>query len=110
MTKMMKTVSPFQWNAFYVSCEILIILLICANAVTEDDIEQGGNSSSQSALIESTRPPLSVIIPVYRRDCQEEVYAGSHTYPGQGVYLLKFDNSYSLWRSKTLYYRVYYTR
>jgi hypothetical protein len=31
-------------------------------------------------------------------------------YPGQGVYLLKFDNSYSLWRSKTLYYRVYYTR
>jgi hypothetical protein len=47
---------------------------------------------------------------VYRRDCHEEVYAGSHTYPGQGVYLLKFDNSYSLWRSKTLYYRVYYTR
>ncbi|KAH8027070.1 hypothetical protein HPB51_002015 [Rhipicephalus microplus] len=39
-----------------------------------------------------------------------EVYAGSHLYPGQGVYLLKFDNSYSLWRSKTLYYRVYYTR
>jgi len=31
-------------------------------------------------------------------------------YPGRGVYLLKFDNSYSLWRSKTLYYRVYYTR
>ncbi|KAJ8895072.1 hypothetical protein PR048_000397 [Dryococelus australis] len=47
---------------------------------------------------------------LYRRDCQEEVYAGSHLYPGQGIYLLKFDNSYSLWRSKTLYYRVYYTR
>lgn len=79
----------------------------------EDDVEQGGTPSSHSALMDpsgSGRPPISVIIPVYRRDCQEEVYAGSHTYPGQGVYLLKFDNSYSLWRSKTLYYRVYYTR
>ncbi len=47
---------------------------------------------------------------IIRRDCHEEVYAGSHAYPGQGVYLLKFDNTYSLWRSKTLYYRVYYTR
>jgi hypothetical protein len=47
---------------------------------------------------------------ITRRDCHEEVYAGSHAYPGQGVYLLKFDNTYSLWRSKTLYYRVYYTR
>lgn len=75
----------------------------------EDDIEQGGHASD-SALNDSNKPPMSVIIPVYRRDCQEEVYAGSHTYPGQGVYLLKFDNSYSLWRSKTLYYRVYYTR
>ncbi|KAG8177414.1 hypothetical protein JTE90_020442 [Oedothorax gibbosus] len=56
------------------------------------------------------KPPTTVVIPVYRRDCHEEVYAGSHHYPGQGVYLLKFDNSYSLWRSKTLYYRVYYTR
>lgn len=50
------------------------------------------------------------IVPVYRRDCQNEVYAGSHNYPGEGVYLLKFDNSYSLWRSKTLYYRVYYSQ
>ena len=46
----------------------------------------------------------------FRRDCHSEVYAGTHQYPGQGVYLLKFDNTYSLWRSKTLYYRVYYTR
>lgn len=56
------------------------------------------------------RPPLSIIIPVYRRDCHKEVYAGSHPYPGEGVYLLKFDNSYSLWRSKTLYYRIYYSQ
>ncbi|GFR33459.1 golgi resident protein GCP60 [Trichonephila clavata] len=69
-----------------------------------NDIEKGITPLS------SDKPPLSVVIPVYRRDCHEEVYAGSHNYPGQGVYLLKFDNSYSLWRSKTLYYRVYYTR
>lgn len=56
-----------------------------------------------------TKPTVMEIVPVYRRDCQTEVYAGSHSYPGKGVYLLKFDNSYSLWRSKTLYYRVYYT-
>ena len=56
------------------------------------------------------RPPTDEIIPVYRRDCHQQVHAGSHQYPGSGVYLLKFDNSYSLWRSKTLYYRVYYTR
>ncbi|XP_023334195.1 Golgi resident protein GCP60 isoform X5 [Eurytemora carolleeae] len=55
-------------------------------------------------------PPTTCIVPIYRRDCHEEVYAGSHNYPAQGVYLLKFDNTFSLWRSKTLYYRVYYTR
>lgn len=55
-------------------------------------------------------PPSSIIIPVYRRDSHQEVYVGRHQYPGQGIYLLKFDNSYSLWRGKTLYYRVYYTR
>ncbi|KAF4528247.1 hypothetical protein B566_EDAN014405 [Ephemera danica] len=76
-----------------------------------EDLEQG----SGLALGGNTRgvanhPPISIVVPVYRRDCQEEVYAGSHSYPGSGVYLLKFDNSYSLWRSKTLYYRVYYTR
>ncbi|KAI0226191.1 Golgi resident protein GCP60 [Lamellibrachia satsuma] len=67
------------------------------------DVEKGSGK-------EIKQPPTDEIIPVYRRDCHEEVYCGSHMYPGQGVYLLKFDNSYSLWRSKTLYYRVYYTR
>ena len=66
------------------------------------DVEQGKKVDN--------KPPTDEIIPVYRRDCHEEVYCGSHSYPGRGVYLLKFDNSYSLWRSKTLYYRVYYTR
>jgi len=50
------------------------------------------------------------VLPVLRRNSHEEVIVGSHLYPGQGVYLLKFDNSYSLLRSKTLYYRVYYTK
>ncbi|CAG5136851.1 unnamed protein product [Candidula unifasciata] len=68
------------------------------------DVEKGPSKKTEN------KPPTDEIIPVYRRDCHEEVYCGSHTYPGQGVYLLKFDNSYSLWRSKTLYYRVYYSR
>jgi len=75
------------------------------NPENEGDAESGGRG-----LLVDSGPPTSCIIPIYRRDCHEEVYAGSHTYPRQGIYQLKFDNSYSLWRSKTLYYRVYYTR
>lgn len=73
--------------------------------ILPNDLETGS-----IAMNGITKPLLTEIVPVYRRDCQNEVYAGSHQYPGQGVYLLKFDNSYSLWRSKTLYYRVYYTQ
>ncbi|KAG5672164.1 hypothetical protein PVAND_002317 [Polypedilum vanderplanki] len=78
-----------------------------------DDLECGGSQNqlptkSTSSLLD--RPPLSIIVPVYRRECQNEVYCGSHVYPGEGTYLLKFDNSFSLWRSKTLYYCVFYTR
>ncbi|XP_072545997.1 Golgi resident protein GCP60 isoform X2 [Salminus brasiliensis] len=60
--------------------------------------------------IGNSLPLVNEVVPIYRRDSHEEVYAGSHHYPGHGVYLLKFDNSYSLWRSKVVYYRVYYTR
>ena len=67
-------------------------------------------SPEEKAKKNANKPVLDEIVPVYRRDCHEEVYAGSHQYPGRGVYLLKFDNSYSLWRSKSVYYRVYYTR
>jgi hypothetical protein len=69
------------------------------------DIEKGSGSTNKPP-----KPRQDEIVPIYRRDCHEEVYAGSHVYPGHGVYLLKFDNSYSLWRSKTLYYRVYYSK
>lgn len=75
----------------------------------EEDEGTDPEVGARAALVDKG-PPTSVIIPIYRRDCHEEVYAGTHTYPGQGVYLLKFDNTYSLWRSKTLYYRVYYTK
>ncbi|EJD75819.1 hypothetical protein LOAG_17104 [Loa loa] len=71
------------------------------------DVESG--SSVREKQMGQSKPHVDEIVPIYRRDCHEEVYAGSHVYPGQGVYLLKFDNSYSLWRSKTLYYRVYYS-
>ncbi|KAG7327926.1 hypothetical protein KOW79_007870 [Hemibagrus wyckioides] len=57
----------------------------------------------------SVVPRVSEVVPLFRRDSHENVYAGSHQYPSPGVYLLKFDNSYSLWRSKVVYYRVYYT-
>jgi hypothetical protein len=69
------------------------------------DIEKGSRSSNKPP-----KPYQDEIVPIFRRDSHEEIYAGSHSYPGHGVYLLKFDNSYSLWRSKTLYYRVYYSR
>ena len=72
--------------------------------------ENGDPETGSTTALVDKGPPTSVIIPIYRRDCHEEVYAGSHTYPGKGVYLLKFDNSYSLWRSKTLYYRVNNTK
>ncbi|XP_053206422.1 protein TMED8-like [Panonychus citri] len=71
------------------------------------DPEKGSHSSK---CISPDELPTAVILPIYRRDCHEEVFAGSHAYPGKGAYHLKFDNSYSLWRSKTLYYRVYYTK
>lgn len=76
-----------------------------------DDLESG-SQQAQAVKVSSifNRPPLSIIVPVYRRECQSEVYAGSHNYPGEGTYLLKFDNTFSLWRSKTLYYRIFYTR
>lgn len=78
--------------------------------IYDDETMQSGDLECGSYGNNTTKPLLTEIIPVFRRDCQNEVYAGSHQYPGQGVYLLKFDNSYSLWRSKTLYYRVYYTQ
>ncbi|CAH8441250.1 unnamed protein product [Heterobilharzia americana] len=66
------------------------------------DLELGKKSSQP-------RVPTDELIPIYRRDCHNEVYCGTHQYPGVGVYVFKFDNSFSLWRSKWLYYRIFYT-
>ncbi|XP_075782913.1 protein TMED8 isoform X2 [Pelodiscus sinensis] len=65
------------------------------------DVERGTKSSPRNRYGE--------IMPVYRRDSHRDVQAGSHDYPGEGIYLLKFDNSYSLLRNKTLFFHVYYT-
>nr|XP_015864098.1 protein TMED8 isoform X2 [Peromyscus maniculatus bairdii] len=65
------------------------------------DVERGSRSS--------LRVRYGEVMPVYRRDSHRDVQAGSHDYPGEGIYLLKFDNSYSLLRNKTLYFHVYYT-
>ena len=73
-----------------------------------DEEDKPGNAESKVPSV--PRPRVDEILPVIRRPCNEEVIVGSHMYPGKGVYLLKFDNSYSLFRSKTLCYRVYYTR
>lgn len=48
------------------------------------------------------------ILPTYRRDSHEEVFVGRHRYPGQGYYLLKFDNTYSVLRSKSMFFRICY--
>ncbi|TKS86460.1 Protein TMED8 [Collichthys lucidus] len=69
--------------------------------VSNGDVEKGSKTQTNSNLAE--------ILPVYRQDSHLSVNGGSHEFPGEGTYLLKFDNSYSLWRNKTLYYRVYYS-
>ncbi|XP_038147461.1 protein TMED8 [Cyprinodon tularosa] len=69
--------------------------------LSNDDVEKGSKSHTNSNLTE--------ILPVYRQDSHLSVQGGSHDFQGEGTYLLKFDNSYSLWRNKTLYYRVYYS-
>lgn len=79
-------------------------------AVNESDDDEFAEEDDKPAENETNKPRVDEILPVVRRPCHEEVIVGSHMYPGRGVYLLKFDNSYSLFRSKTLYYRVYYTR
>ncbi|XP_019334419.1 protein TMED8 isoform X2 [Alligator mississippiensis] len=65
------------------------------------DVERGSKSYLRNRYGE--------IMPVYRRDSHRDVQAGSHDYPGEGIYLLKFDNSYSLLRNKILFFHVYYT-
>lgn len=78
---------------------------------TAEDLESGSVNIDHESLDDdsiTTKPYVSIIVPLYRRDCYNEVYVGSHVYPTEGVYLMKFSNSYSLFRSKVVYYRIYY--
>ncbi|KAK7132962.1 hypothetical protein R3I94_015001 [Phoxinus phoxinus] len=97
----------FEWTD---STNASVSVHVSESSDEEEDEEGEVQSEEEKAKKEAGKPQVDEIVPVYRRDCHEEVYAGSHQYPGRGIYLLKFDNSYSLWRSKTVYYRVYYTR
>ncbi|XP_074641767.1 Golgi resident protein GCP60-like [Tubulanus polymorphus] len=105
----------FEWT---IAPSNAVSVHVSESSDEEDEEEESGGANAEAgkgdvekgSKKKDNRPPTDEIIPIYRRDCHEEVYCGSHMYPGQGVYLLKFDNSYSLWRSKQLYYRVYYTR
>nr|XP_057912102.1 Golgi resident protein GCP60 isoform X2 [Doryrhamphus excisus] len=97
----------FEWTD---AASASVSVHVSESSDEEEDEEGEPQSEEEKAKKGAGKPQVDEIVPVYRRDCHEEVYAGSHQYPGRGVYLLKFDNSYSLWRSKSVYYRVYYTR
>lgn len=93
-------VLPSSWDRRR-CVDFVVYVLSVAGPVSNGDIEKGSKSQTNSNLAE--------ILPVYRQDSHLSVNGGSHDFPGEGTYLLKFDNSYSLWRNKTLYYRVYYS-
>ncbi|XP_068433512.1 Golgi resident protein GCP60 isoform X2 [Clinocottus analis] len=97
----------FEWTD---AASASVSVHVSESSDEDEDLDGDPPSEEEKAKKEAGKPHVDEIVPVYRRDCHEEVYAGSHQYPGRGVYLLKFDNSYSLWRSKSVYYRVYYTR
>lgn len=81
--------------------DFVVYMISVSGPIPNGDVEKGSKSQANSNLVE--------ILPVYRQDSHLSVFGGSHDFPGDGTYLLKFDNSYSLWRNKTLYYRVYYS-
>lgn len=46
------------------------------------------------------------ILPIIRSNCNLQVITGSHVAQAAGTWLLRFDNSFSYFRSKTVYYRI----
>ncbi|VDO81825.1 unnamed protein product [Schistosoma curassoni] len=79
------------------------------NHTASVNAEDGHSVVTKAENPEKSNILVDEIIPVSRQNSQNEVCCGSHLYPGAGTYVFKFDNSFSLWRSKTLYYRVCYT-
>jgi hypothetical protein len=49
---------------------------------------------------------LQPILPVMRVQAHTQVVEGRHESTWDGAWLLKFDNSYSMLRSKAVFYRV----
>ncbi|MGH0171078.1 UNVERIFIED_CONTAM: hypothetical protein FKN15_060321 [Acipenser sinensis] len=100
----------FDWMP--VTSRVITVQVSESSDDEDDEGEVEGPVSSRDIESGSKACPIShlgEILPVYRQDSHLAVQAGHHEYPGEGMYLLKFDNSYSLWRNKTLYYRVYYS-
>ncbi|VDP73584.1 unnamed protein product [Schistosoma mattheei] len=79
------------------------------NHIASVNAEDGHSVVTKAENPEKSNILVDEIIPISRQNSQNEVCCGSHLYPGAGTYVFKFDNSFSLWRSKTLYYRVCYT-
>ena len=50
------------------------------------------------------------VIPISRMECSVDVAAGNHYFTTPGTYFLKFDNTYSMFRSKRVFYRVFYCK
>ncbi|TRY58356.1 hypothetical protein DNTS_034200 [Danionella cerebrum] len=90
----------FDWSP--VTSRAITVHISESRPVVPGDVEKGSKGSASNSN-------LGEILPVYRQDSHLLVQGGSHQFPGEGTYLIKFDNSYSLWRNKTLYYRVYYS-
>lgn len=88
--------------------------LVLSDLEAGGDLE-GGEEVSKRQLLERKRTEKLAkmantvpIVPTYRRDSHEEIFVGRHRYPAQGYYRLKFDNTYSVLRSKNLYLRICY--
>ena len=50
------------------------------------------------------------VIPISRMECSVDVAAGNHYFTTPGTYFLKFDNTYSMFRSKRVFYRIFYCK
>ncbi|XP_067894579.1 protein TMED8 [Heterodontus francisci] len=98
----------FEWGPVN-NTEITMLVSESSDEEEEEDTEAPPIHGDIERGKDFSRSDLEEILPVYRKDSHLEVQSGSHKYPGQGVYLLKFDNSYSIWRHKTLYYQINYS-
>ena len=64
--------------------------------------------SFQWPAVDGVEGKIVEVLPSERKQSHQVVIGGSHAYPGPGTYLIQFDNTYSVLRAKTVFYRVYY--